>query len=172
MNAEILWKIISGAEVCMCVPHQKMCLRKSWTKMYLLISSIAPFCQWCYNASEEGQIDWLWHRGLSKDPCWEYCCISTSKVRSFRSRVKDVTVEYQNQKFHWTRHVVRFADKWTHAVVEWYSRDGKWPLGRPPWWWEYEIVKWFGSTKRRGRSRMKWKCIEVSDVENIRHPVL
>ena len=25
--------------------------------------------------------DWLWHRELWKDPCWKYCCMSTSEAR-------------------------------------------------------------------------------------------
>ena len=59
--------------------------------------------------------------------------------------------------------------RWLINLFSWYPRNRIWPLRRHPQWWDDKIVKWFRLIRRRrARSRMKWKCIMASDVENFR----
>ena len=84
--------------------------------------------------------------------------IRNEEVRE-RTGVKDVIAEYKESKFRWAGHVARFTDgRWTRAVVEWYPRDRKRPLGRAPLRWDDEIRKRMGPTwTRTARSREDWK---------------
>ncbi|KAG6940157.1 hypothetical protein G0U57_019862 [Chelydra serpentina] len=61
-----------------------------------------------------------------------------------RSRVRDIVVESRHNKMHWVGHVAWFMDNsWTAIIAEWYPREQKRPLGRPPRRWEDDIVKHF-----------------------------
>ena len=81
---------------------------------------------------------------LWKDSGLKYCCMSIYGARWVGSRVKDVIVEYQKQKFCWARHIAKFTNnRETHVVFEWYLRDLKWPFRWPLQWWKDEI-KQFG----------------------------
>uniref|UniRef100_A0A8C9S512 ribonuclease H n=1 Tax=Scleropages formosus TaxID=113540 RepID=A0A8C9S512_SCLFO len=77
-----------------------------------------------------------------------------------KSGVRDVINEYEKQKLRWAGHVARFTDnRWTRAIVEWYPRERKRPLGRPPKRWIDDIRKTFGATwMRKARSREEWEA--------------
>ena len=63
-----------------------------------------------------------------------------SKLIQEQSTLKDIT-EYWKKKFFWAEHITKFTDnKWTHAVVKWYSRDWRQPIRRSPSWWKDEII--------------------------------
>ena len=80
-----------------------------------------------------------------------------SEVFRELSRMKDVIPEYRMLKFCQARRIAYYLDnKWTRAVVEFYSKDRKLLIKRPPRWWRDEIVKWVGPTWTRS-TRAKTK---------------
>ncbi len=87
-----------------------------------------------------------------------------------RSGFRDVITEYKKQKLRWAGHVARIDDnRWTRAVAEWYPRDRKRPLGRPPRRWQDELERELGKTwARKARSRSEWKCVVADNVLNVR----
>ena len=85
-----------------------------------------------------------------------------SKVIREQSRMKDVIMEYQKQKFCRVRHTTRFL------IIKWYMKDWKWTLRRFPQEKEDEIVKKFQLIWSRARSKTEWKHIVASDVKNIK----
>ena len=91
-----------------------------------------------------------------------FCKHIWSEVVQEESGVKDVITEYWKEKSDWVGLVTRFPDnRWICAVVGWYPRDLKWTFRKPLWW-----EKWFRPI--RARSRIKWKCIITTIVENTK----
>ena len=77
-----------------------------------------------------------------------------------RTGVRDVIRDSLKSEFRWAGHVARFTDnRWTRAVVEWYPRERKRPLGRPPRRWNHDFWKMDGiAWMRRALSREEWRA--------------
>ena len=79
--------------------YNKRCAQRS----YVPIFSISLFCLQCYQQEKcrlpqkRKNRDWVQHKGLWKDPCWEYCCGIKSNAELFKRGVKDVIAEYWKQ---------------------------------------------------------------------------
>ena len=60
------------------------------------------------------------------------------KNRTLRqmSGLADIVTTIRESKFRWAGHIARLADnRWTTRITEWYPRDFRRPLGRPPRRW-------------------------------------
>ena len=81
--------------------------------------------------------------------------------------------DYRKLQLRWVAQVTRFIDKSEiGAVVKWCTRDQK-QLRKPLVLWEDNIVKMFWTEWRKSvKWRTKRKCIQASNVKNIRQPCL
>ena len=81
-----------------------------------------------------------------------------NEVLRERSGLHDIVVESRRRKMQWAGHVARMHDgRWTEVVSEWYPRELKRPLGRPPIRWEDFVSKRAGRNWRRtARERELW----------------
>lgn len=74
------------------------------------------------------------------------------------SGVADVVGITRESKIRWAGHVARLADnRWTSRIAEWYPRDRKRPLGRPPRRWCAYVVEVAGRNWRQvAQDRRAW----------------
>ena len=73
-------------------------------------------------------------------------------------------MEYRKQKFRLVGHASHGSQATSRP--DWYLKEQKLSLGKPPRRREDEIVKRFKPVwRRKARSRMKWKCMVASDVK-------
>lgn len=76
-----------------------------------------------------------------------------------RTNVEDVGRRITKLKWRWAGHLARQCDgRWTKAVTEWWSRDGRRYRGRPPARWSDDLVKvagrqWLGLAQDRNKWR-------------------
>ncbi|MFH4979744.1 hypothetical protein AB6A40_006453 [Gnathostoma spinigerum] len=77
-----------------------------------------------------------------------------------RTGVVDVVLESIKSKLLWTGHVARLKyDRWTKKVGDWYPRNHKRPVGRPPRRWNDLVRARLGPMWRRiAQDRIKWKA--------------
>ncbi|MFH4984038.1 hypothetical protein AB6A40_010747 [Gnathostoma spinigerum] len=77
-----------------------------------------------------------------------------------RTRVDDVVLESIKSKLRWADHVARLKDdRWRKKVSDWYSRNHKRPVGRPPGRWNDLVRGKPGPMWRRiDQDRIKWKA--------------
>lgn len=81
-----------------------------------------------------------------------------NEVLRERSGLCDIAEESRRRKMQWAGHVARMHDgRWTEVISEWYPRELKRPIGRPPIRWEDFVSKQAGRTwRRRARQRELW----------------
>ncbi|MFH4982022.1 hypothetical protein AB6A40_008731 [Gnathostoma spinigerum] len=77
-----------------------------------------------------------------------------------RTRVVDVVLESIKSKLRWAGHVARMKDdRWTKKVSDWYPRNHKRPVERPPRRWNDLMRARLGPMWRRmAQDRTKWKA--------------
>ncbi|KAG7308870.1 hypothetical protein JYU34_006132 [Plutella xylostella] len=76
-----------------------------------------------------------------------------------RTKVFDVGMRVAELKWEWAGHLARREDgRWTKAVTEWWPRDGRRAVGRPPARWSDDICKVAGKQWiRAAQDRKNWR---------------
>ena len=73
------------------------------------------------------------------------------------SKLKDPLVHLIKNKLGWAGHVARRTDnRWTTATMEWYPRDWKRPVGRPPMRWTDSLRKNYCKRDQNNRITTYW----------------
>ena len=83
------------------------------------------------------------------------------------TRVKDILVAIQEQKWRWAGHVARRDDnRWNKRLTDWTPRESKRDRRRPDRRWRDEIEKAAGATwQQLARSRESWKRLREAFVQ-------
>lgn len=74
------------------------------------------------------------------------------------TKTKDITTTIKKLKWKWAGHTIRGREKWSKAIMYWFTRDKKRKRGRPTRRWEDEIKSAAGGCWTTiARDRDKWK---------------
>ena len=142
-------------------------LKAKVEKIQMPIFSIALLCLQYYmqvkNALQQRRKNrnWFRHRGPWKDPCWEHCCMNTSKVNNLESQWSD-GCKCRGLKVEILLGQTK-GDSLSYQVI---SKNRKWPHGRPPWQCKNEICNSGQFGEEGWDLEWNWSMLLAKDVEN------